>query len=75
MAIIDCCTGEIVAFGFSLLCRAEEAVAVVERGIQPGELTLGSGSGSGSAAAAATAIPSRRPSSGAGSETRRTGGG
>jgi len=46
-AIIDCCTREIVAWQLELRCRADEAIAVVERaaavhGIQPGELTLGS---------------------------------
>ena len=42
-AIIDCCTREIVAWQLELRCRADEAIAVVERaaavhGIQPGEL-------------------------------------
>ena len=50
-AIIDCCTREIVAWQLELRCRAEEAIAVVERaaalyGIEPGELTLGSDNGS-----------------------------
>ena len=50
-AIIDCCTREIVAWQLSLRCRADEAIAVVERalalhGIEPGELTLGSDNGS-----------------------------
>lgn len=50
-AIIDCCTREIVAWELSLRCRADEAIAVVERavalhGIEPGELTLGSDNGS-----------------------------
>jgi putative transposase len=50
-AIIDCCTREIVAWQLSLRCRADEAIAVVERaaaehGIQPGELVLGSDNGS-----------------------------
>ncbi len=50
-AIIDCCTREIVAWQLSLRCRADEAIAVVERavalhGIKPGELTLGSDNGS-----------------------------
>ena len=45
-AIIDCCTREIVAWELSLRCRADEAIAVVERAaaayeIQPGELALG----------------------------------
>jgi putative transposase len=51
MAIVDCCTREIVAWSLELRCRADEAIAVVERaaavhGIQPGELTLGSDNGS-----------------------------
>ncbi|MCA1678277.1 MAG: IS3 family transposase [Actinobacteria bacterium] len=51
MAIIDCCTREIVAWQLELRCRADEAIAVLERavavhGIQPGELTLGSDNGS-----------------------------
>ena len=50
-AIIDCCTREIVAWQLSLRCRADEAIAVVDRavalhGIEPGELTLGSDNGS-----------------------------
>jgi putative transposase len=50
-AIIDCCTREIVAWELSLRCRADEAVAVVERAaaayaIQPGELVLGTDNGS-----------------------------
>ena len=45
-AIIDCCTREIVGWELSLRCRADEAIAVVDRaaaahGIGPGELTLG----------------------------------
>ncbi len=51
MAIIDCCTREIVAWQLELRGRADEAIAVVERavalhGIEPGELTLGSDNGS-----------------------------
>ena len=51
MAIIDCCTREIVAWQLELRCRADEAIAVIERaaaehGIQPGELVLGSDNGS-----------------------------
>ena len=51
MAIVDCCTREIVAWRLELRCRAEEAIALVERaaavhGIEPGELTLGSDNGS-----------------------------
>ncbi len=50
-AIIDCCTREIVAWQLELRCRADEAIAVVERavtlhGIEPGELALGSDNGS-----------------------------
>jgi putative transposase len=50
-AIIDCCTREIVAWELSLRCRAEEAIAVVDRavaayGILTGELVLGSDNGS-----------------------------
>lgn len=50
-AIIDCCTREIVAWQLSLRCRADEAIAIVERAaavhcIEPGELTLGSDNGS-----------------------------
>lgn len=50
-AIIDCCTREIVAWQLSLRCRADEAIAVIERaatvqGIEEGELTLGSDNGS-----------------------------
>jgi putative transposase len=50
-AIIDCCTREIVAWQLSLRCRADEAIALVERAvavhaIEPGELTLGSDNGS-----------------------------
>ncbi len=51
MAIIDCCTREIVAFKLELRCRADEAIAVVEQAaavhaIEPGELVLGSDNGS-----------------------------
>jgi len=50
MAAIDCCTREIVAFELELSCRAEEAIALVERaaasyGIEPGELVLGTDNG------------------------------
>jgi putative transposase len=50
-AIIDCCTREIVGWELSLRCRADEAIAVVERAVAahailPGELTLGSDNGS-----------------------------
>jgi putative transposase len=51
MAMIDCCTREIVGWQLELRCRADEAIALVDRavaayGIQPGELTLGSDNGS-----------------------------
>jgi putative transposase len=51
MAIIDCCTREIVAWRLELRCRADEAIALVERAaavhaIEPGELALGSDNGS-----------------------------
>jgi putative transposase len=51
MAMIDCCTREIVAWHLELRCRAVEAIALVERaagvhGIAAGELTLGSDNGS-----------------------------
>jgi putative transposase len=54
-AIIDCCTREIVAWQLSLRCRADEAIAVVERavalhGMEPSELMLGSDNGSASTA-------------------------
>jgi putative transposase len=50
-AIIDCCTREIVAWQLELRCRADEAIALVERAaavhaIEPGELVLGSDNGS-----------------------------
>jgi putative transposase len=50
-AIIDRRTREIVAWQLSLRCRADEAIAVVERAaaayaIEPGELVLGSDNGS-----------------------------
>src|SRR5438128_10084205 len=50
-AFIDCCTREIVGWSLELRCRADEAIAVVERaatlhGIAPGELVLGSDNGS-----------------------------
>jgi putative transposase len=51
MAIIDCCTREIVGWQLELRCRADEAIALIERAaamhaIEPGELTLGSDNGS-----------------------------
>jgi putative transposase len=51
MAIIDCCTREIVSWSLELRCRADEAITLVEHaaavhGIEPGELVLGSDNGS-----------------------------
>jgi putative transposase len=51
MAIIDCCTREIVGWQLELRCRAEEAIALIEataaaHAIEKGELTLGSDNGS-----------------------------
>jgi putative transposase len=51
MAVIDCCTREIVAWQLELRCRAIEAEQLIERAaavhaIEPGELTLGSDNGS-----------------------------
>jgi putative transposase len=56
-AAIDCCTREIAGFSLELRCRAEEAIAVVDRavaghGVEPGELVLGTDNG--------TAYTSRR---------------
>src|SRR5207237_10808538 len=50
-AAIDCCTREIVGWSLELRCRTQEATALVERativrGIEPGELTLGTDNGS-----------------------------
>jgi putative transposase len=49
-AAIDCCTREITGWALDIRCRAQEAVAVIdaavaERGVGPGELTLGSDNG------------------------------
>jgi len=49
-AAIDCCTREIVGWALDVRCRAQEAMAVIdralaERGIGPGELTLGTDNG------------------------------
>ena len=60
-AIIDCCTREIVGFEISLRCRAREAIAVIERGvleqgIAPGTLTLGTDNGSAFTARATRAL-------------------
>ena len=51
MAIIDCCTREIVAWQLELRCRADEAIALIERAaavhcIERDELVLGSDNGS-----------------------------
>jgi putative transposase len=51
MAIIDCCTREIVGWSLELRCRTDEAIATVEQaaamhGIEPDELVLGSDNGS-----------------------------
>ena len=51
MAIIDGCSREIVAWQLELRCRADEAIALIERAvaihaIDEGELTLGSDNGS-----------------------------
>jgi transposase InsO family protein len=60
--IVDCCTREIVAWQLGLRCRADEAIAVVERavalhGIEPGELTLGSDNDSAFTARPRSATP------------------
>jgi putative transposase len=49
-AAIDCCTREITGWALDIRCRAAEAITVIEqaaaeRGIRPGELTLGSDNG------------------------------
>src|SRR3954470_7800212 len=51
MAIIDCCTREIVAWQLELRCRADEAITLIEcaaavDAIEQGELVLGSDNGS-----------------------------
>jgi putative transposase len=51
MAMIDCCSREIVGWQLELRCRAREAEQLIERtaaayAIEPGELTLGSDNGS-----------------------------
>jgi len=73
MAIIDCCTREIVAWQLELRCRADEAIALIEHAalvhaIVPGELTLGSDNGS-----AFTARRFRQALSGLGIRHRRGG--
>ncbi|MGH2962465.1 MAG: IS3 family transposase [Solirubrobacterales bacterium] len=50
-AAIDCCTREIVGWSLELRCRADEAIALIERavvdqGIVPGQLVLGTDNGS-----------------------------
>jgi putative transposase len=50
-AAIDCCTREIVGWSLELRCRADEAIALVERaaqahGVVPGQLVLGTDNGS-----------------------------
>lgn len=50
-AIVDCCTREITGWSLEVRCRDDEAIdvveaAVLERGVRPGELTLGSDNGS-----------------------------
>jgi len=49
-AAIDCCTREITAWGLDVRCRADEAIAVIDeavidRGVAPGTLTLGTDNG------------------------------
>jgi putative transposase len=61
MAIIDCCTREIVAWHLETRCRAKEAIALieraaVERAIAPGMLTLGTDNGSAFTARAFKAV-------------------
>jgi putative transposase len=48
---IDCCMREICGWALDLRCRAQEAIAVIdravtERGVDPGRLTLGTDNGS-----------------------------
>ena len=50
-AIIDCCTRELVGWDLTVRCRAQQAIAVIERAvaeqaIRPGMLTLGTDNGS-----------------------------
>lgn len=73
MAIIDCCTREIVAWQLELRCRAIEAEQLITRAaavhaIEPGELVLGSDNGS-----AFTARRFRQALSGLGIRHRRGG--
>ena len=49
-AAIDCCTREIAAWGLDVRCRATEAItvvkeAIIDRGVTPGTLTLGTDNG------------------------------
>ncbi len=72
-ASIDCCTREIVGWGLDTRCRAKEAIAVIEQavleqGIAPGTLTLGTDNGS-----AFTAKATRLVLSGLGVRHRRGG--
>jgi putative transposase len=72
-AIIDCCTREIVGWDLTIRCRAKEAIAVIEtavieQGIRPGRLTLGTDNGS-----AFTARATRLVLSGLGVTHRRGG--
>jgi putative transposase len=51
MAIIDCCTREIVGWSLELRCRTDEAIELVDRALaarenEPGWLTLGTDNGS-----------------------------
>jgi putative transposase len=72
-AIIDCCTREIVGWELSVRCRANEAIAVIQRAVAeqavaPGTLTLGTDNGS-----AFTARATRTVLSGLGVRHRRGG--
>jgi putative transposase len=60
-AMIDCCTREIVGWEVSLRCRAQEAIAVIERAVSaqaiaPGTLTIGTDNGSAFTARATRAL-------------------
>jgi putative transposase len=61
MAAIDCCTREIVGWHLETRCRAQEAIALIERaaaqrGIASGTLTLGTDNGSAFTARAFKAV-------------------
>ena len=63
MATIDCCTREIVAWQLELRCRADEAIALLERAasvhaLVPGQLTLGTDNRSAFTARRFKAVPS-----------------